>query len=528
MANPIELPSEEREARDKVFEEMNFIAKLIATVSPDIYCKKKAALKVKQLLREGKFWEAVEKAEPIEPEICPERETEYHKIVFDSSMEALEPIYFWIVDFLQDSGGKFEKLIDNFSATPGSGNFSELMGKATRMQEEIMKIMQTIGVLIKSILNIIYDLKEFEIRLDHYKKSESKNKAEREAGLLALKQIWLDNVDIKRGIGSINALTRGDLNFVTLRDAFMLVNDPKEVDYLDLNDRVKRLLKPRIAEFLEWKKRSYAELTKRYNIERAYLKSQLNSLKLYTKWAQPYLKAAAQLEQRNFNITNPYLVTAFNTIVLEMLLFTQKKIDPKDLIYGKNKMLPEVFEKISFKRDYYACVFIDFIFRSYPVQTARGGISYSGRAEVHIQSFALNSEEIKLLKEKINESSFNETLKLASGMTEEAINELKDDIEYFLSDEREKEGEKNEITDVNPFLALFGFYNKSTSEKKNRKEKINKKEKKQELLIKPDNFYEKILRKIAQEEAAEASWNFFDKFKKSRGWAAHPGYGEFV
>ena len=32
------------------------------------------------------------------------------------------------------------------------------------MQEQAMKIMQTNGVLIKSIINIIYDLKEFEIR----------------------------------------------------------------------------------------------------------------------------------------------------------------------------------------------------------------------------------------------------------------------------------------------------------------------------------------------------------------------------
>ena len=34
----------------------------------------------------------------------------------------------------------------------------------------------------------------------------------------------MDQVDIKTGIGIINNLTRGDLEFVTLRDAFMQAN----------------------------------------------------------------------------------------------------------------------------------------------------------------------------------------------------------------------------------------------------------------------------------------------------------------
>ena len=65
----------------------------------------------------------------------------------------------------------------------------------------------------------------------------------------------MDNVDIKRGRGSINMMAQ-DLQFVTLRDAFMTVKTLKDVDKIDLNDRVKRILKPRLAEFLEWKTRS--------------------------------------------------------------------------------------------------------------------------------------------------------------------------------------------------------------------------------------------------------------------------------
>jgi len=217
---------------------------------------------------------------------------EEHKLVYDSTSETLEPVYFWILDFTNNLfDGKVEKLVDNFTASPGSGHFAELGARATRMQEEGMKILGSVNTVLKSIMNLIYDLKEFEIRLSHYNISHSEKKEEEDTGFLALKQIWMDNVDVKRGRGSINMLAQ-DLNFVTLRDAFMIARTVEEVDKMDLNDRVKRILKPRLHEFLEWKKRSEVELRKRFEIEKGYLKSQVNSLKLYTRWVKPYIVSA--------------------------------------------------------------------------------------------------------------------------------------------------------------------------------------------------------------------------------------------
>ena len=104
-------------------------------------------------------------------------------------------------------------------------------------------------------MNIIYDLKEFQIRLKHYGASRLKNPDESKAGLLSLKQIWMDNVDIKRGRGSINMLAQ-DLNFVTIRDAFMIADSLNDIKNLDLNERVKRILDVKLSEFIEWKDRS--------------------------------------------------------------------------------------------------------------------------------------------------------------------------------------------------------------------------------------------------------------------------------
>jgi hypothetical protein len=38
-----------------------------------------------------------------------------HSIIYDSSAETLEPIYFWILDTMNDLGFTTEKLVDNFA-----------------------------------------------------------------------------------------------------------------------------------------------------------------------------------------------------------------------------------------------------------------------------------------------------------------------------------------------------------------------------------------------------------------------------
>src|SRR3989344_3113291 len=333
-----------------------------------------------------------------------------YELTYDSSTETLEPIYFWIVDFMNNLfSGKVEKLTDNFSSSPGGGHFSELSQKKTIMQDNVSKTLASIVIVVKSIVNIVYDLKDFEIRLEHYEAAKSDNKNKKEAGILALKQIWMDNVDIKRGRGSINMLAQ-DLEFVTIRDAFMIINSLEDVDKLDLNERVKRILKPRIAEFLEWKKMSEDELRKRFSIEKNYLRSQVNSLQLYSRWVKPYLKAAADLEMKEYG-RSPEIVNAFNTIVLELALMGKKEIEVKD--------------------------------------------------------------ELNFFEQELKKSDVSEVMKYIEGSTTESIDLIQKDIDYFLKTDEEKEKdeeEKRKNIDVNPFSALFNIFKKSEEKKEEKKE----------------------------------------------------------
>lgn len=419
-----------------------------------------------------------------------------HSLIYDSSFEQLEPIYFWLIDFMSDLGFTTEKIIDNFSASPGSGHFAELGARATKMQDEGMKIMQTIGVMLKSLVNLVYDLKEFEIRLKQYELAKSKNINDKESGLLGLKQLWMDKVDLtQRGRGSINAMAQ-EIGFTTLRDAFMVAKSIDEVDKLDLNDRVKRVLKPRLAEFFEWKERSESELRKRFEIEKSWAKSQVASLKLYARWAKPYLRAAEELMIKE-KVHEPALVKAFNTTILELSLFGKSEVKVDKEVDSRN--LPSTFKKIKFKRKYYACVFLDFKFRGIPTRTPQGGYAFGGRSEIAFKAFALNEDEIKALNKEIEKEDFSDAFKLVEIMTEESLSQMLTDLEHFIGGEKQdekKEGKKDE----------------------KKKEASGK--------IKKDGFEESLVRTLAERTAADLCSKIYDTYKKAHGMASFVLPGE--
>lgn len=447
-----------------------------------------------------------------------DKPSEEYELSYDSTSETLEPIYFWILDFMNRSFKTVEKLIDNFASSPGSGHFSELQGKASQMQQEASRVLGTVNNILKGVLNLIYDLKEFKIRLSHYDAANSSDKIKKEAGMLALKQIWMDKVDIQRGQGSLNALASGNLQFVTIRDAFMIVNKPEEVDKLDLNDRVKRILKPRLQEFLEWKTRSEQELRKRFELERLYLKSQVDALKLNSKWAKPYLRAAQQLTSSEKLASDAALVTAFNTVLLQLSIMGYKKLDIiEEATEPKEGHLPEEFKKRNILRKIrptYTVVIVDFKFRGIPSRTGTHYV-FGGRADVNFRAYALNQDEIDLLHKKLKESDLEDSLRLVQGMTDDSLEELKVDIDELLGDEKEKKKQEN-----NPFTSLFSFFKKEKKETKDKeKEKIDKLNKKG---IKKDNYYESYARNVAEANAINACFRVYDIYKKSAGMASLP------
>ncbi len=458
-----------------------------------------------------------ERAEKVKKGLIGSVEEASHTIVYNSSSETLEPIYFFILDLMGDFGLSTDKLMDNFSSSPGSGHFSEIGQRASIMQQQGSKLLVDINNVLRSVLNIIYDLKEFRTRLQSYEDLKSKDPSFSDGARLSLKQVWMDKVDMQKGNSSIKAMALGQSNFVTLIDAFLAAKDEKDVDKLDLNLMVKRILKPRISEFNIWVKQSGQELKKRYEIEKTYLRTQVNSLKLYARWAKPYLTAAKELESA-VGGKEPALVKTFNTILLNLTLLGKSKIDPKKSAIAGD--LPSDFAKERFlrglKKEYYSCVLIDFKFRGIPQKVAQQShFTFGGRAEVTFSAYALTNEELKNLEKKLEDSDVNEGLKLIKGITDDSLEQLQDDINFYLNEESTEE--KKESSDKsNPFLALFGIYDK--------KEKPKKVEEKKDE-VKPateDNWIEKEhLRPFAVDGAVETTFNLFDVYKKAHGMVSY-------
>jgi len=441
-----------------------------------------------------------------------------HQIGYDSSSETLEPIYFFIVDLMTTFGLKPEKLVDNFSSTPGSGHFAELGQRATVMQNQATKILGDVNVVLRSVLNVIYDLKEFKIRLQSYEGLKSKSKEDKEAATLSLKQIWMDKVDIAKGNSSIKAMALGQAGFQTLMDAFLMAKDAKDADKLDLNDRVKRILKPRIQEFNIWLTESEKELKKRYELEKTYLRSQFNSLKLYARWVRPYLKAATELEAKEMS-REPALVKTFNTIILELTLLGKKKLDIADTAIKGD--LPIDFSKPQFlktiKRNYYSCILVDFSFRGIPQKISQQShFAFGGKAEINFKSYVLNDDELAKLEQQMKKSEINDVLSLIEGTTTASLGTLEEEINSFLNEKSEETKPQKE--ESNPFLALFGLYDKESKPKDG---KDKKKDENKEIIVSPDTWVEGALRSVAAENAKEFAFNLFDVYKTAHGMASY-------
>ncbi|MCA9485424.1 MAG: hypothetical protein KC506_01110 [Nanoarchaeota archaeon] len=523
------------------------VKKLIGAISPDTFCsgrvldpgesdnKKDKTVKdmVKRIAKEEGYIKASEKVELVDSNVIDIQKIQFskgafsleglknpieqHSLIYDSSSQNLEPVYFWLLDFMNGVYGKTTKLIDNFRSSAGSAHFAEMGGRVGTMQDRAMSMFQTSGVILKSILNLVYDLKEFGIRLEQYKRLKSDNKNERDAAKFSLKQIWMDRVDINRGNGSINVLAQ-QLDFVTLRDAFLKV-DLEKIDQVDLNERVKRILSQRLQEFSLWIAESERELKKRYEIEKTYLRSQVNSVRLYAKWAGPYLKAAQQLAQ-NGSDDDAALVNAFNTTLMELVVLAEGRYNPDDDVASGD--LPKVFLKNKKLRKYVPIGVVEYKFRTIPDRTGQpgGGYTFRGKVDVLFTSFALNSDEIKKLKEEVAKDDFGDVWAMMEGMTTESLDQLRADLNNLLGEEIIKEDKKKEekkSNDINPFSALFSGIG----------DVFKRKEKKNGDGIAKDSDYEKVLRSQAALAARLNCRKMFATYKKVHGMPALPN-SEFI
>ncbi len=373
-----------------------------------------------------------------------------YKVTIENFSASLEPYYFWLLDFIKNLGYKMEKVDENIMASVTSAFFGEMAQRRMNFEKRGMEILGTINAIVKSIINLLYDLKELDRRLKVIEDLHSKDKATADAADLALKRVFLDEVDIAKGNASINQMSY-KLEFVTLRDAFMSAKTPADIDKMDLNDRVKRIAKSRLEEYLKWREQYEKDLKQRKKIELAYLKSQVESLKLYAMWAGPYLKAAQMIGFREPNPHDPELIHAFDQTKIQLKIRGTKKVwyyQVEKRYTGfsvKPKAPPQLkgeakkkWERENLGPSAICMVEVDFDYATKPIMVGqRGGGIYRfvGSLDITFKGYAFTEEDFEKLKLKEDE----EALKFIEGLTTESLGALREDLEKYLSEFEGKE-----------------------------------------------------------------------------------------
>ena len=399
---------------------------------------------------------------------------------FHSFNASLEPFYFWLLDFASKIGYKFEKVQEDMGASVVSQFFGDISARKQFLEKRGMEILGSVNTIVKSVINLLYDLRELDRRLAVYKDYESKDESEKRAGMSTLKRVWMDEVDIKKGPGSINSLSaQKGFDFVTLRDAFLTVQSQKEIDGLDLNDRVKRILRDRLEEFDKWLKESKKELSQRRKIELSYLKSQVESLRLYSKWARPYLKAAQMLNFKEAKLSDPQLIQAFDQDYIILKIRGNSKMYLNDFYHAgpggaPKKSKPPKFISSEKKAAYakakgpyvHSIIELTFTYRARPSvvsQTAQSkGYAHFGMVDIKFDGYVLRPDEYEKLK-KMEEL---ESLKFIEGLTTESLGAMREELEQYLGEleELKKEDKKEDKKKTQPLLdKLLGASKKTKS-----------------------------------------------------------------
>ncbi|MFH1021777.1 MAG: hypothetical protein V1809_00135 [Planctomycetota bacterium] len=241
-------------------------------------------------------------------------------------------------------------------------------------------------------------------------------------------------------------------------------------------------------------KRVPGDLERRYDAERAYLKSQMDLSRLYVRWLKPFLTSARALESASSE--NPALVTGFGTALLELVLLGIGEYSPVDDV--KKGILPKFFARMT-EKPYHPIVVVEMRLRTLPERLGTRFV-YRGRMELEFTSYALHDAEIETLKKELDKADFGEVFRAVEGASSEKIDRLQKEIDELLAESSlisKTEAEK----EVNPFVALFSFLRRKALSVPG------------EIPLTPDTPYEQILRSQALIEARKQCIELYETFK---------------
>ncbi len=297
-----------------------------------------------------------------------EKEVAKYRIDFSSS-KALEPAYYFTLSWMAGPlMFKVIKIKDTFRYSGRSGEWTASESKKGAKLDKVIQMLGYIQQIYKSQVAMRKDFDRISESLKYYEGGKPDE--------LTLKGIWVDFIDTKRGASSMAAMEK-NLQFLTIRDWFFKVDAKdsaqidKDVDALNTNERIKVILKRKLAEYSSWKTNWKESLDMMKKILEERMSAQKLTIEKYKDWVRPEIKSVDMLTQ-DVDKIDPSIFEIANVVKSEVILIgwsgksgadIQKKIleflKNKEVIESENikdfskinseKITPEIWKEMSKK-----------------------------------------------------------------------------------------------------------------------------------------------------------------------------------
>ncbi len=441
-----------------------------------------------------------------------------YRLVYESERASMEESYFWVLNACRQDFGFSDvtKTLDTFAASENSSFWGVTESRKGIQQDRASQYLATVNKMIKELFQIVREIRLIKERTILY----DGVKVGKQADDVALKTYW---TDLAEG-GSRNQMNiyqmAQQVGFGSLPDLFFGIFVPPGEDVSsvvdkkasEFNDKVKSVLKQKLAKYEAWRKETENELKTRHRFMIKHLRQYWKSIQMYISWLKPYLRNVQKLQSPDKYDKNPDLISSFEGALMEIEFIARKAGQP-------GKPSPTVLVTFNYR------VKPEMQFRDESYQ--HKGPVHVGRIEFSIRSYGWSDEDVKAYIQ-YREQETLDLLGLMDDTLGAAMEELGDELLQYLKESGENvepigkkyspQEEKPEMPKgpsvFEPFTALFGGFKDMVMMPAGPlvdSFRVNRKQEKKEG-IRGDSGVAKA--------AAGISFNVYKNYKKSHGMPA--------
>ena len=271
-----------------------------------------------------------------------------YDIVIENYQGSVEKHYFTILGLLNDFGYTVLKTKDTFNSSITSSFWGSIEQRRTQQQEKAAQFIAYIGNMTRSMFQLIRTLRIMDQRFKLY--VQSKNGPDNESADIALKSLWVDQVEGgAKNPGSVTGMSM-QVGFTLLPDIFFkaLVQTKedvaKKIEELKANnmgnERFYGILRRKLTQYINWRDSTEEEYVTSRKFHLAYLRQHFNIIRTYLHWLEPYLRNVKRLDQKGSRDTD--ILEMADTAISDIELFAFKG-------KGFNKFIPTITVKFEYR-----------------------------------------------------------------------------------------------------------------------------------------------------------------------------------